>query len=302
MNRGLPGAHRTKKPASVAESIRDRPQNAGMNYLIGDLQGCCDALERLLERIAFSPSRDHAYFLGDLVNRGPTSLATLRRLQGLGAAATCLLGNHDLHLLAVAYGLRPAGRSDTFTELLQASDRATLTDWLRQQRMAVHAHGWLMVHAGVAPQWDLATTLQLAGEVEQRLRGPQLVGFLQVMYGNTPSRWEADLQDDDRLRFAVNVLTRIRFCSADGTLDLQTKEGVGGAPAGFYPWYETPGRQTVGVPIAFGHWSTLGLVNRPDLLALDTGCVWGGQLTAVGLNGDQREVFQVECEQAQRPV
>ncbi|HEX3140310.1 MAG TPA: symmetrical bis(5'-nucleosyl)-tetraphosphatase, partial [Rhizobacter sp.] len=138
-----------------------------MNYLIGDLQGCCDALERLLERIAFSPSRDHIFLLGDLVNRGPSSLTTLRRLHSLGSAATCLLGNHDLHLLAVACGIRPAGRSDTFSELLQAPDRDSLVTWLRHQRMAVHAHGWLMVHAGVAPQWDLATTLQLAGEVEQ---------------------------------------------------------------------------------------------------------------------------------------
>ncbi|MEO8155686.1 MAG: symmetrical bis(5'-nucleosyl)-tetraphosphatase [Rhizobacter sp.] len=272
-----------------------------MNYLIGDLQGCCDALERLLQRIDFSPSRDHAYLLGDLVNRGPASLATLRLLQGLGSTATCLLGNHDLHLLAVAHGVRPAGRSDTLNELLQAPDRAELIDWLRQQHMAVHARGWLMVHAGVAPQWDLATTLQLASEVEQRLRGPGLVDFLRVMYGNEPSRWDAGLQGDARLRFAVNVLTRIRFCAANGTLDMKTKEGADGAPAGFYPWFEAPGRMTAGVPIAFGHWSTLGLINRADLLALDTGCVWGGQLTAVGLNDERREVIQVECDQTQRP-
>ncbi|MBC7994421.1 MAG: symmetrical bis(5'-nucleosyl)-tetraphosphatase [Rhizobacter sp.] len=272
-----------------------------MNYLIGDLQGCCDALEQLLAKVGFSPSRDHAYFLGDLVNRGPASLATLRRLHGLGSAATCLLGNHDLHLLAVAHGVRDAGRSDTLAELLHAPDRHALIDWLRQQRMAHHAHGWLMVHAGVAPQWDLATTLQLAGEVEQRLQGPGLVDFLRVMYGNEPSRWDAGLQGDARLRLAVNVLTRIRFCSADGTLDLKTKEAAGAAPEGFYPWFEVPGRQTAGVPMAFGHWSTLGLVNRPDLLALDTGCVWGGQLTAVRVDSSAREVIQVACEQAQRP-
>jgi bis(5'-nucleosyl)-tetraphosphatase (symmetrical) len=272
-----------------------------MNYLIGDLQGCCDALERLLAKVDFSPSRDHAYFLGDLVNRGPASLTTLRRLHGLGSAATCLLGNHDLHLIAVAHGVRAAGRSDTLAELLQAPDRAALIDWLRHQRMAHHAHGWLMVHAGVAPQWDLPTTLQIAGEVEQRLQSAQLVDFLRVMYGNEPSRWDARLQGDARLRFAVNVLTRIRFCSADGTLDLKTKEGAGAAPDGFHPWFEAPGRQTADVPIAFGHWSTLGLVNRPDLLALDTGCVWGGQLTAVRVDGGLRDVTQVQCEQAQRP-
>ena len=273
----------------------------GMNYLIGDLQGCCDALEHLLARVGFSPSRDHAYVLGDLVNRGPASLATVRRLQALGSAATCLLGNHDLHLLAVAHDVRPAGRSDTLGELLQAPDRPALIDWLRHQRMAVYEQGWLMVHAGVAPQWDLATTLQLAGEVEQRLRGPGLVDFLRVMYGNEPSRWDAGLQGDARLRFAVNVLTRIRFCSADGTLDLKTKEGAGATPAGFYPWFEAPGRLTTGVPIAFGHWSTLGLINRPDLMSLDTGCVWGGKLTAVRVDGDAREVFQVDCEQAMKP-
>lgn len=272
-----------------------------MDYLIGDLQGCCDALDRLLAEVGFSPSRDHAYVLGDLVNRGPSSLQTLRRLQGLGHAATCLLGNHDLHFLAVAHGVRQAGRGDTLAELLAAPDRPALVDWLRQQRMAVHERGWLMVHAGVVPQWDLAATLQLAGEVEARLRAPDLHEFLQVMYGNQPRRWEAGLLGSDRLRFAVNVLTRIRFVGADGTLDFDTKDGSAEAPAGLYPWFDAPDRQTAGVPIAFGHWSTLGLVNRPDLLALDTGCVWGGQLTAVRLGGDTREVIQVECEQAQKP-
>ncbi len=272
-----------------------------MNYLIGDLQGCCDALERLLARIAFSPSRDHAYFLGDLVNRGPASLATVRRLSALGNATTCLLGNHDLHLLAVAYGVRPAGRHDTLVDLLQAPDRDTLIEWLRHRRMAVHEQGWLMVHAGVAPQWDLATTLALAGEVEQRLRSPDIASFLRVMYGNEPARWEPGLQGEARLRFAVNVLTRIRFCTADGTLDMKTKDGVSDAPPGLYPWFDAPGRQTTGVPTAFGHWSTLGLVDRPNLLSLDTGCVWGGQLTAARVDGAQREVIQVPCEQAQRP-
>ncbi|MET0335895.1 MAG: symmetrical bis(5'-nucleosyl)-tetraphosphatase, partial [Rhizobacter sp.] len=268
---------------------------------IGDLQGCCDALERLLAKIDFSPSRDHAYFLGDLVNRGPASLATLRRLQALGDSATCLLGNHDLHLLAVAHRVRTAGRGDTLSDLLEAHDSPALIDWLRHQRMAVHEAGWLMVHAGVVPQWDLATTLSLAGEVEACLRAPDLVDFLRVMYGNRPTTWDAGLQGDDRLRFTVNALTRIRFVSADGTLELATKDGAGPAPDGFHAWFDAPGRQTQGVPVAFGHWSTLGLVDRPDLLALDTGCVWGGQLTAARVDGDRREIIQVDCEQAQRP-
>jgi bis(5'-nucleosyl)-tetraphosphatase (symmetrical) len=272
-----------------------------MDYLMGDVQGCCDALARMLAKIGFSASRDRLHVLGDLVNRGPQSLATLRHLRGLGDAATCLLGNHDLHLLAVAYGVRPQHKSDTLTDILEAPDRDAWLDWLRQRRMALFEHGWLMVHAGVVPQWDAATTLQLAGEVEQQLRGPDLGAFLHVMYGNEPARWSESLSGHARLRFAVNVLTRIRFVMADGTLDLQSKEGAGGAPPGCVAWFDAPDRQTAGTPIAFGHWSTLGLVNRPDLLALDTGCVWGGQLTAVRIDGGRREVIQVECEQAQRP-
>jgi bis(5'-nucleosyl)-tetraphosphatase (symmetrical) len=273
-----------------------------MNYLIGDLQGCCSALDRLLLQIDFSPSRDHIHLLGDLVNRGPASLPTLRRLQALGDAATCLLGNHDLHLLAVAHGTRSAKRGDTLDEILAAPDRPVLIDWLRHQRLAVHRHGWLMVHAGVVPQWDLPQALALAGEIEQTLRGPGLLDFLYVMYGNSPARWDPSLTGNDRLRFAVNVLTRIRFCTADGTLDLSTKDGQCEPPEGLHRWFEAPGRLTRDVPIAFGHWSTLGLVDRPDLLSLDTGCVWGGKLTAARLLADgQREIIQVACEQAQRP-
>ena len=266
-----------------------------MNYLIGDVQGCCGALDRLLAKIDFSPSRDHLWVLGDLINRGPESLETLRRLRGLGQAATCLLGNHDLNLLAVAHGVRQAHKGDTLAEILDAPDRAESLDWLRRRRMAVHEQGWLMVHAGVVPQWDLATTLALAAEVEAVLQSDSLGDFLAAMYGDQPARWSADLQGPARLRFVVNTLTRIRFVSADGTLDLVTKEGAGAAPAGHVPWFEAPGRRTDGVPIAFGHWASLGLINRPDLLALDTGCVWGRQLTAVRIDGGAREVIQVEC-------
>jgi bis(5'-nucleosyl)-tetraphosphatase (symmetrical) len=272
-----------------------------MNYLIGDLQGCCDALERLLAEIGFSPSRDRLYVLGDLVNRGPASLAVLERLSGFGDAATCLLGNHDLHLLAVAHGVRRAHRNDTLDDILASPRREAWLDWVRTRKLAVHAHGWLMVHAGVAPQWDLALTLDLAAELEAAFSGPALGDFLQVMYGNEPDRWSAGLRGHDRLRFAVNALTRIRFVDADGALDFKLKEGADAAPEGLVPWFDAPGRRTAGLPIAFGHWSTLGLVERPDLLAIDTGCVWGGALTAVRIDDGRREVIQVACEQAQAP-
>lgn len=272
-----------------------------MDYIVGDVQGCSDALDRLLATIGFSPSRDHLVVLGDLVNRGPDNVATLERLRGLGDAATCLLGNHDLHLLAVAYGIRAAHADDTLGDVLASPQRDAWIAWLRERRLAVHAHGWLMVHAGVVPPWDLAQTLALAGEVEAHLRSDDLHDFLAVMYGNEPSRWNDALAGADRLRFVINVLTRIRFVRPDGTLELKVKEGARHAPEGLVPWFEAPGRRTEGVPIAFGHWSTLGLVNRPDLLALDTGCVWGGPLTAVRVDGGRREVVQVACEQAQRP-
>lgn len=272
-----------------------------MLYLIGDLQGCCDAFDRLLAEIGFSPSRDRLVVLGDLVNRGPASLATLKRLRDLGDAATCLLGNHDLHLLAVACGGRQAHRSDTLAEVLASPEREAWLGWLRTRRMAVVEGGWLCVHAGVVPQWDAAETLARAAEVEAMLRSDALDDFLHVMYADEPVHWSDSLEGHERLRFIINVLTRIRFVDAQGRLDLKTKEGAGGAPEGFFPWFEAPGRRTAGVPMAFGHWSTLGLVNRPELLALDTGCVWGGSLTAVRVDGGRREVFQVACEQAQVP-
>ena len=273
-----------------------------MHYLVGDIQGCCSAFDALLDRIAFSPSRDRLTVLGDLVNRGPQSLATLLRLRSLGAAATCLLGNHDLHLLAVAHGVREARRGDTLDDILASPEREAWVDWLRQRRLAVFDDGWLMVHAGVVPQWDLATALQLAGELEQRLRSDELKAFLSVMYGNEPARWDPSLAGDARLRFGVNVFTRIRFVAADGTLELRAKDGAAAAPAGHTAWFDAPQRLTAGVRIAFGHWSTLGLLQRPDLLSLDTGCVWGGRLTAARVDGGHSEVFQVDCEPVQRPV
>ena len=272
-----------------------------MHYLIGDLQGCCDAFDRLLAEIGFSPSRDRLHVLGDLVNRGPGSLQVLERLHGLGSSAGYLLGNHDLHLLAVAAGVRPPHKRDTLTHILDHPRREAWLDWLRQGRLADRAEGWLLVHAGLVPQWSAERALALAGEVEAMLRGPALQDFLPQMYGNEPRRWDEAHTGIERMRFIVNVLTRIRFCTADGTLEFESKDAAETAPPGFAPWFEHPHRASAGQPVAFGHWSTLGLINRPDLLSLDTGCVWGGELTAVRVDGGRREVTQVRCAQAQAP-
>jgi bis(5'-nucleosyl)-tetraphosphatase (symmetrical) len=271
-------------------------------YLIGDVQGCDDALARLLDEIAFSPSRDTLVLLGDLVNRGPQSLAVLRRMMALEGSAHCLLGNHDLHLLAVAHGVRKPHRSDTLGGILQAPDRATLLDWLRARPMALQMQGWLMVHAGVLPQWDAAQTLALAAELESELRGPDWGVFLHNMYGNRPDQWNDQLHGLDRLRVIVNALTRLRFCSIDGVMEFETKDSAASAPAGFMPWFEVPQRRSEGTRIAFGHWSTLGNVQRHDLLPLDTGCVWGGCLTAARIGHDgNAERISVRCAQAQKP-
>jgi bis(5'-nucleosyl)-tetraphosphatase (symmetrical) len=272
-----------------------------MHYLVGDLQGCDDAFERLLAEIGFSPSRDGLTLLGDLVNRGPGSLAVLRRVKAMGGAAQAVLGNHDLHLLAVANGIRSARRGDTIDAVLEADDAGELLTWLRERPLAVRTHGWLCVHAGVSPSWDAARTLSLADEVAAALRAPDHVDFLRVMYGDEPRRWRDDLRGVDRLRHLVNVFTRIRFVSEDGTLELATKEGADAAPEGYAPWFEIASRRTAEVPVAFGHWSTLGLIDRDRLLALDTGCVWGGYLSAARVDGDRREVVQVRCMQAQEP-
>jgi bis(5'-nucleosyl)-tetraphosphatase (symmetrical) len=272
-------------------------------YMIGDVQGCDDALARLLAHIGFSPSRDTLYLLGDLVNRGPQSLAVLRRVIALDGAARCVLGNHDLHLLALTQGVRKPHKSDTLQAVLDAPDREQLIDWLRAQPLAMQAHGWLMVHAGVLPQWTVPQTLALAGEVQAVLASPQWADFLHQMYGNRPDHWRDGLQGSERLRVVVNALTRLRFCSVEGVMDFDTKDSADAAPPGFLPWFEVPGRRSAGTPLAFGHWSTLGLLHRPDVLGLDTGCVWGGCLSAARLLDapGQVEVQQVRCEQAQVP-
>ena len=273
-------------------------------YLIGDVQGCDAALARLLDEIAFSPSRDRLVLLGDLVNRGPASLAVLRRVAALGDAAACVLGNHDLHLLAVSQGVRKPHRSDTVGEILAAPDRDALLDWLRHRPMALREHGVLMVHAGVLPQWSAAQTLQLAAEVEVVLRSADWPDFMHQMYGNQPDAWHDSLQGAARLRVIVNALTRLRFCTPEGRMEFDTKDrAADGAPPGYLPWFDVPGRRTAEDVVAFGHWSTLGWLERPDLISLDTGCVWGGCLSAarLGPDGLSRELVQVGCEQAQAP-
>ncbi len=272
-------------------------------YFIGDVQGCDAPLGRLLQTIDFSPSRDTLCLLGDLVNRGPESLAVLRRLMALDGSTHCLLGNHDLHLLAVAHGVRKPHRSDTVQDILAAPDRDVLLTWLRHRPMALQVQGWLLVHAGVLPQWDTAQTLALAGELERELRGADWGVLMHNLYGNDPDHWRDDLRGYDRLRVIVNALTRLRFCTADGVMEFATKDSADAAPAGFMPWFEVPGRRSAGTPVAFGHWSTLGNVQRPNLLPLDTGCVWGGCLTAarVGDSPGDIEQISVACPQAQRP-
>ena len=272
-------------------------------YLIGDVQGCDTALGRLLDEIAFSPSRDRLVLLGDLVNRGPESLAVLRRVTALGDAGGWLLGNHDLLVLVVSQGVRRPHRTDTLGDILAAPDRDALLDWLRHRPMALHERGVLMVHAGVLPQWSAARTMQLAAEVETVLRGADWHVFMHQMYGNQPDEWHDGLQGAARLRVIVNALTRLLLCSAEGRMEFDTKDSGATAPAGYLPWFDVPGRQTADDVIAFGHWSTLGWLERPDLISLDTGCVWGGCLSAarIGADARDRELIQVRCPQALKP-
>jgi bis(5'-nucleosyl)-tetraphosphatase (symmetrical) len=268
--------------------------------VIGDVQGCLGSLHELLAQV---PDAARLLFVGDLVNRGPQSLQTLRFVKALDEASpgrvTALLGNHDLHLLAVDAGIRRAHDDDTLDDILAAPDRAPLIDWLRARPLALAQAGALFVHAGVLPQWTVAQTLALAREVEQRLRAPDYRAFLAAMYGNAPARWDDALAGADRLRCVINALTRLRFVAVDGTMDFTVKEGAAAAPAGHVPWFDHPLRATRGTPVVFGHWSTLGLLNRPDAVCLDTGCVWGGALTA--MRWPDRRLLQVPCPRIRDP-
>jgi bis(5'-nucleosyl)-tetraphosphatase (symmetrical) len=267
-------------------------------YAIGDLQGCLGSLEALLPTL---PDARRLIFVGDLVNRGPQSLATLRAVKrhAESGAAVALLGNHDLHLLAVDAGIRPPHDSDTLQEILAAPDRCELIDWLRTLPLAHEEGGYLFVHAGVPPQWTRSQTLERAEEVRQRLLRDDYQDFLQRMYGNQPDLWDESLRGDDRLRFIVNALTRLRIVDAAGRMHLKFKKGAAAAPAGTVPWFDHPDRATHDTPIVFGHWSTEGLVRRSNVTGIDTGCVWGGKLTALRL--DDGALLQVACPQSQAP-
>jgi bis(5'-nucleosyl)-tetraphosphatase (symmetrical) len=255
-------------------------------WAIGDVQGCNAPLQSLLANCAFNPETDRLWFVGDLVNRGPDSLGVLRFVMGLGERAVTVLGNHDLHLLAVAAGVRKASRKDTLLDVLDAPDREEILHWLRHRPLAYRESGLphLMVHAGVPPPWSAEYTLARAAEVEAALHGPQWAEFLGHMYGDHPDIWSDSLQGFERLRVITNYLTRMRFCTAEGRLDIDNKGAPASANAGFAPWFSHPGRAAAGTPIVFGHWAALeGKADTGHVHALDTGCVWGARLRAMRL-------------------
>ncbi len=264
-------------------------------YVIGDVQGCLVPLQKLLDQIRFDPGHDRLWFVGDLVNRGPDSLGVLRSVRALGDAALVVLGNHDLHLLAVAAGVATPGRRDTLDNVLMAPDRTDLCDWLRQQPLLHYdaALNTCAVHAGLLPQWDIVQACQLAREAEAALRGPQYASFLRDMYGDRPNQWHDTLEGIARLRVVVNALTRLRYCDIHGAMAFRDKGPPGSQAAGLLPWFEVP-RRTSETRVVFGHWSTLGVGRHAgNTIALDSGCVWGQRMTAVRLPDE--ELIAVAC-------
>lgn len=264
-------------------------------WAIGDVQGCCDALENLLNLPEIKEDNQAQFwFAGDLINRGPHSLKTLRTIMRLGDRAVCVLGNHDLHLLAVYAGIRRENKSDTIDEILEAPDVEEIIDWLRHRPLAHFEHGHLMVHAGVMAKWDEKKTLKLAGEISAALQSKHWKKYLQKMYGNEPNRWRDSLTGSKRRRVIINALTRMRMCFIDGSMEFGSKDSPSDNKSdNLLPWFELPNRKTEKTTIIFGHWSTLGLMVRKHLIALDTGCVWGGKLSAIRLS--DRKLIQVEC-------
>lgn len=266
-------------------------------YAIGDIQGCFNAFSCLLKEASFDPAQDTLWVAGDLVNRGPDSLSTLRFIKNLGDSAKVVLGNHDLHLLAVAYGIKPAGNSDTFDEIINADDAEELLSWLRQQPLLYYCpeRNYALVHAGLAPQWNIQQALELNLEVENVLQGDNFKDFLTHMYGDEPDHWQDDLQGWERLRVITNHFTRMRLCDANDHLDLQHKHGLKGVRNGFKPWFSHPHRKTRDINILFGHWAALeGESNEDRVFALDTACVWGGRLTMMRL--EDHRLFSCSCE------
>jgi len=271
-------------------------------FAIGDVQGCATQLRALLERLKFSADRDQLWFVGDLVNRGPQSLECLRLIRALGDNAVVVLGNHDLHLLALAYGARLQDKpGDTLNEVLRAPDRVALLEWLLERPLAHQdpLRGDLLIHAGLVPQWSVPQALALAEEVHAALRAAPEDFFAQ-MYGDQPDQWTEQLTGTERLRFIVNALTRLRVCTAAGRMALKAKGAPKPGAAALLPWFEIPARASRGTRIVFGHWSTLGFVNTQGVIGLDTGCVWGGSLTAVNLDAPIRPISE-PCPRYQEP-
>ena len=249
-------------------------------FAVGDIQGCTPSLKKLVSKL---PPKSKAIFLGDLVNRGPDSLGSLRflkRLQEKGRIE-CILGNHDLHLLAIDAGIRKPRGLDTVDKILAAPDRKELIHWLRNRPLALNHGKILAVHAGVLPQWTIDQTIECAQEVEKALRKKTYKDFLANMYGNTPTKWSNSLKGYERLRVITNALTRLRFCTPTGRMEFISKEGLKAGPKGYMPWFMVPKRKTQDALVYFGHWSTLGLLKRSNVICLDTGCVWGGKLSAL---------------------
>ena len=268
-------------------------------YAIGDVQGCYEELRALLALLKFSPDRDRLWFVGDLVNRGPRSLEALRLVRSLDDNSVVVLGNHDLHLLALVYGGHRPRKSDTLDEVLAARDRDRLLEWLSTRPLAHSEAGDLLVHAGVVPQWTAAMTLELAREVETALqRDPR--ALFEHMYGNEPDRWSPELAGAERLRFVINVLTRLRVCTADGRVDLALKGEPPAPPSPLRPWFTFDTRLSRAVRVIFGHWSALGFVESHGVVGLDSGCVWGGALTAFDLDS-ARPPVSVPCRGYQEP-
>ena len=270
-------------------------------WMVGDIQGCCSALDSLLTKPAIaSDPYARFWFAGDLVNRGPQSLATLRRLMALEERSVAILGNHDLHLLAVAAGVRRPGKNDTLLEVLNAPDANDIIEWLRYRPMAHYEMNHLMVHAGVLAKWDIQKTLLLANEIETALRGNNWQKMLQKMYCNEPDHWKDDHTGGKRMRVIINALTRMRMCTPKGRMALEIKSEPEHRSDGLIPWFDVPDRATRDTTVVFGHWSTLGLLIRSDVICLDTGCVWGGQLTALRLQ--DRSLIQIPCKQSLDPL